>query len=126
MIITEMKPFGEIKPLLTKDDKISIISCNACAKRCGTGGEEGLQRIKEKLVAENYNIIDEFLIAPVCCVDAVKKFNPKGDTIIVLACDAGIEVVKRLFPDRKIISALDTKGLGAFDENGDIFLVKEF
>lgn len=126
MIITEMKPFGEIKPLLAKNDKISIISCNGCARRCETGGEEGLRRTKEKLRKENYEVIDEILITPVCCMDTVKKLNPKGNVIVVLACDAGVEVVKRIFPDKKVISALDTKGLGAFDENGDIFLVKEF
>jgi len=49
-----------------------------------------------------------------------------GNVTIVLACDAGVYNLKKLFPKRKIIPALDTIGLGAYDEKGDLNLVRRF
>jgi hypothetical protein len=127
MIITETKPFGMIKAELEKDDKISLISCNMCARMCGTGGEEGLEEIKEDLEKQGYHVVDEFLFAPVCDSGMVKKTaKPKGNAILVLACDSGTFNVRKLFEDRKIVPALNTHGLGAFDEEGKIFLIREF
>jgi hypothetical protein len=127
MIITETKPFGMIKAELKKDDKISIVACNLCAKKCGTGGREGLDEMKEELKENGYNVVDEFLFAPVCDKDLDKKIiKPKGNIILSLACDAGSSNIKRLFKNMKTIEALDTIGLGSFDEKGDIFLIREF
>lgn len=116
-----------IKAELKKDDKISIIACNMCARMCGTGGKEGLEEIKEKLKKAEYNIVDEFLLAPVCDRGALKKITkPKGNVIVVLACDSGASSVKELFKNKKAIIALNTHGLGAFDEKGNIFMIREF
>jgi len=43
-----------------------------------------------------------------------------------LACDAGVYNLKKLFPKHKIIAALETLGVGAFDNKGKITLVKRF
>ena len=104
MIITDFKPFGLIKNKLSKKDKIGIVSCNSCVKKCETGGEEVMKQFELRL----------------------KKEELKGDTTIVLACDAGVYNLKKLFPKKKIISALDTIGLGAWDEKGNLTLVKKF
>jgi hypothetical protein len=61
-----------------------------------------------------------------CDFDQLKKDELKGNITIVLACDAGVYNLKKLFPNRKIVQALDTVGLGAYDEKGDLNLVKEF
>ena len=128
MIITETKPFGMIKAELKKDDKISIISCNQCARMCGTGGKEGLEEMKEDLEKEGYNTVDEFIFAPVCDKDLDKKIlkNLKGNVILVLACDAGVLNLETMFKTKKVIAALNTHGLGSFDEKGNIFMVREF
>ncbi|RJS74460.1 hypothetical protein CW714_01525 [Methanophagales archaeon] len=127
MIVTEKKPFGMIKAKLKKSDKISIVSCNMCARLCETGGKEGLEEIKEKLKEDGYNPVDEFLFSPVCDRTMVKKVvKPKGNVILVLACDAGFVNIKSEFKNKTAIQVLDTVGLGAFDENKNIFLIKEF
>ncbi|RLJ09043.1 MAG: hypothetical protein DRP13_01425 [Candidatus Aenigmatarchaeota archaeon] len=127
MIITETKPFGMIKTELEKTDKISIIACNMCARMCETGGKTGLKQMKEKVKNAGYSVVDEFLLAPVCDRSVVKKrVKPKGNIIISLACDSGTFNIKKLFKDKKIISALNTHGLGAFDEDGNIFMIREF
>ncbi|MCD6478040.1 MAG: hypothetical protein J7K87_03480 [Candidatus Aenigmarchaeota archaeon] len=127
MIITDMKPFGILKAELKKDDRISIVSCNECARLCGTGGKEGLEEMKKLLMDNGYNVVDTFLLAPVCDKDLDKRVvKPHGNVILVLACDSGYHNIKILFKDKKVIPALDTIGLGAFDEKGDIFLIREF
>ena len=94
---------------------------------CGTGGEEGLHRMKEELEKEGYNVIDELVVSPMCNRNALSKSTkPKGDVIIVLACDAAVFNANLVFKGKKIIAALDTVGLGAWDENGNISMVKEF
>ena len=61
-----------------------------------------------------------------CNIALVKKPVYEGDVLIVLACDAGVFSLRKLFPAKKIIAALETRGLGARDENETIFLMKEF
>ncbi len=126
MIVTDSKPFGVIKSQLKKDDKIGIVSCNSCARRCDTGGEEGMKKLAKRLKEEGFNVVDMDLVGIACDFDQLKKDELKGDTTIALTCDAGVYNLKKLFPKRKIISALDTIGLAAFDEKGDINLVKKF
>lgn len=126
MIITESKPFGMIKAELKKEDKIGIVSCNSCVRICETGGKEAMKELADRLKKEGFNVVDMDLIGMACDFDQLKKDELKGDVTIVLACDAGVYNLKKLFPNRKIVRALDTVGLGAYDEKGDIILVKEF
>ena len=127
MIVTDTKPFGMIKAELNKNDKISIVSCNDCSRLCGTGGKKGLEEMKKVLEDSGYNVVDTFLLAPVCDKDLDKRIvKPQGNVVLVLACDSGYHNINILFKDKKVIPALDTIGLGAFDEKGDIFMIREF
>jgi hypothetical protein len=126
MIITESKPFGMIKAQLNKKDKIGIVSCNSCVRICETGGKEAMKELADRLKKEGFNVVDMDLIGMACDFDQLKKDELKGDITIALACDAGVYNLKKLFPNRKIVQALDTVGLGAYDEKGDLNLVKEF
>jgi len=126
MIITEIKPYGLIKSELNKKDKIGIVSCNSCPRICETGGEEKMKEIANRLKKDGFSIIDTDLIGRACDFDLLKKDELHGTTTIVLACDAGVYNLHKLFPKRKIIVALNTVGLGAFDHRGNLTLVKKF
>ncbi|UZE94070.1 MAG: hypothetical protein IB618_00645 [Candidatus Pacearchaeota archaeon] len=126
MIITALKPYGLIKAQLDKKDKIGIVSCNSCAKLCETGGEKEMKKLAEKLKKDDFKVVDMDLIGVPCDFDQLKKDELHGDVTIVLACDAGVYNLKKLFPKRKIIEALDTTGLGAWDEKGNLTLVRKF
>jgi hypothetical protein len=126
MIITKSKTFGEIKSKLKKSDKIGIVSCNACAKMCDTGGEKNMKKLSVLLKKNGFCVADMDLIGVACDYDQLKKDELKGNTTIVLACDSGVYNLKKLFPKRKIISALKTIGLGAFNHKGKISLVRKF
>jgi len=126
MIVTKQKPYGLVKPKLKKSDKIGIVSCNACARMCETGGEKAMKELAAKLKKDGFTIVDTDLIGVACDFDQLKKEELNGDVTIVLACDAGAYNLYKLFPKRKIIPALDTIGLAAWDEKGNITLVKKF
>jgi len=125
MIITEMKPYGLIKSQLNKKDEIGIVSCNSCPRICETGGEKEMKKLAKRLKKEGFNVVDMDLIGRACDFDQLKKDELHGTATIVLACDAGIYNLHKLFPKRKIIEALDTIGLGAFDAQGNLTLVKK-
>ncbi len=126
MIITEEKPFGLIKSKLKKGDKIGIISCNNCVRICGTGGKEKIKELAKKLEKEGFKVIDKDLIGMACEYDLLKKDELKGKVNIALCCDAGVYNLKKIFPNKRLISALDTIGLGAWDKKGNLTLVKKF
>ncbi|OQX71714.1 hypothetical protein B6D52_00340 [Candidatus Parcubacteria bacterium 4484_255] len=128
MIITESKLYGIIRSQLKKSDKIGIVSCNSCARICGTGGQEGMDRLAEKLKKDGFNVVDTDLIGRPCAYGELelKKEELYGDTTIVLACDAGVYLLKKLFPGRKIISGLDSIGVGTWDKEGNLTLVRKF
>ena len=80
----------------------------------------------ERLKKDGFDVVDEDLI-PMCCnIDLVKKPEYAGDTLIVLACDAGVYTLNKLLPDKKTVTALDTMGLGSRDGKGTIYLMKLF
>lgn len=128
MVITESKPYGILKAQLKKSDRIGIVACNLCARLCGGGGQKGMDTLAEKLEKDGFNVVDKDVIGEVCYYEELKlkKGELHGNVTIVLACDAGVFHLKKLFPKRKIIAGLDTIGIGVFDKKGNIVLVKSF
>ena len=44
--------------------------------------------------------------------------------IIVLACVSGFSTFQMIFPEKIIVSGLNTEGIGARDGDGNIFIMK--
>lgn len=126
MIITNSKPYGVVKGMLKKWKKIGIVSCNACARTCETGGREKMEELASRLRNDGYNVVDTDLVPMVCDIDLVKKPAYEGDVLIALACDAGVCTIQSLFPSKIVVAALETIGLGARDRQGNIFIMKRF
>lgn len=126
MIITESKPYSFVKKQLSKGDKVGIVSCNSCARMCETGGKEKMNSLAAQLEGDGFEVVDKDLIGIACDMDQVKKKKITGNATIVLACDAGVYDLKKLFPERKIISALETVGLAAWDNEGNLTKVRDF
>ncbi len=126
MTITELKPYGMIKSQLKKSDKIGLVSCNACVKFCETGGEEKMIEMAERLKEDGFSVVDKDLVGVACDLEQVKKEVYDGEVIIAFCCDAGICNLNKIVGDKKVISALDTIGIGTRDKEGNLALVKEF
>lgn len=126
MIITKAKSYQEIKSRLKKKDKIGIVSCNMCARICGTGGIEAMQKLKRKLEKDSFQVVDLDLIGTPCNFSQLEAVTLRGDVTIVLACEAGLHNLKKAFPKKKLIPGLNLVGLGAVDKSGKLVLVKKF
>jgi hypothetical protein len=126
MIVTSCKPYGVIRGMLKKWKKIGIVSCNSCARACETGGKEKMEELAARLKQDGFDVVDMELVPMACNVDAVKKPEYKGDFLVALACDSGVCTLQSLFPNKIVVQALDTIGLGARDVQGNIFLMKKF
>jgi hypothetical protein len=126
MIITNTKPYGVIKGMLRKWKKTGIISCNSCARACETGGRNRMEELAERLKMDGFDIVQTDLIPMACNIDLVKKPEYDADDLVILACDAAVFTFQTIFPSKRIISALNTIGFGARDNQGNIFLMKKF
>lgn len=126
LIVTFTKPYRLVKGFIEKGETIGVVSCNSCVRACETGGRKCMEELSERLKADGYTVVDEDLIPMACNIALVKKPVYEGDVLVVLACEAGVFSLKKLFPDKKIIAALETRGLGARDVNNTIYLMKEF
>ena len=126
MIVTSMKPYGIIKGMLKKWKKNGIISCNSCARACETGGRKKMEELAERLKKDGYEVVDTHLVPMACNLTLVKKPEYQSDVLVILACDAGVLTYQTLFPSKQIIPALNTHGLGARDNQGNIYLMKKF
>jgi len=126
MIITNMKPYGVIRGSLRKWKKIGLIACNSCARVCETGGKKRLDELSERLKKDGFDIVGSDLVPLVCNIDAVKRRSYDGDYLLILACDSGVFTVQSLFPNKVVVPACNTVGLGAKDSRGNIFLMKRF
>ena len=126
MIVTSMKPYGIIKGMLKKWKKNGIISCNSCARACETGGRKKMEELAERLKKDGYEVVDTHLVPMACNLTLVKKPEYQSDVLVILACDAGVLTYQTLFPSKQIIPALNTHGLGARDNQGNIYLMMKF
>ena len=126
MIITSYKPYGVIKGLLKKWKKTGIVSCNSCARACETGGQRKMEELAERLKTDGFDIVGTDLVPMACDLDLAKKPEYEGDVLVLLACDAGVFTYQTLFPEKKIVAALNTIGLGARDRQGNIYVMKKF
>jgi hypothetical protein len=126
MIVTSTKPYGVIEGWLQKEDKVGVVSCNSCARICETGGRIGMDEMADRLRDDGFSVVDEDLL-PMCCnLDTVSKAEYDGDTLVILACESGVYTLEKLYPDKKVIAALNTIGLGARGASGIIYMMKQF
>ena len=125
MIVTKARSYSEVKKELKKSDKIGIISCNTCVRLCKTGGEKIMMQLAEKLKKDGFNIVDVDLIGAPCNYDLLNKSQLHGDVQIVLACDAGVHNLRKLFPKHKIIPGNVTLGIGAHEGSKNVTLIRK-
>ena len=116
--------YEALRGKLDPDDRILILSCNACARQSdGLGGKEGLQALADKLKADGFNVHHQELI-PIACSprqlndllqDAdVRRLFQGADVIIPLACDAGNDRVRETLPNIRILPVTKTLGKGSY------------
>ena len=114
--------YDTLKSKLDPSQKIIVMSCNNCAKKCkGLGGRAGLASLSDKLEADGFNVVHRELCGISCSVDlnakrakedVTKPFFDEADVIIPLACEEGEAAAEIAFPDKKVMKVTKTVGCG--------------
>ncbi len=126
MIGTRDKKYAKIVNELDKQDTISIISCNTCVRLSDTGGEKKMSELAKQLRKDGYNVVDGYLITYPCKDDYFENIELKKhiDTIIMISCASGVANASYYYPDCKVVSANDSRGVVVIEEditeNGEV------
>ncbi|MFX1296740.1 MAG: methylenetetrahydrofolate reductase C-terminal domain-containing protein [Promethearchaeota archaeon] len=126
MIITQSKPFEEIKEMLKDFKKLIIIGCQDCASICQTGGSEQVKEIAEKLKGD-HEIVGTLMSQNPCDTRVIKrdiKFIEdelgQADAILSMACGLGSQNIAKLTKElgKKVIPANNTLFMGQIERLG--------
>ena len=129
MIFTRQLEYETITKELSKDDTISLVSCNNCVRVAGTGGEEKMKELALRLREDGYNVKEGFLLTKACPQPymGTVQLSPLVDTVILLACTAGWSTANRVFPNLKVVRSLKDIGLLITDtDKGVVKIAKAF
>ncbi|MGD9155252.1 MAG: hypothetical protein PVG90_07115 [Bacillota bacterium] len=124
MIFTKALPYNEIRRNLDKNDVITIIGCQSCVRASGCGGAEKMKELALKLRKDGYNVIDGFMVPSSCTPKVLfAKLGKNVNTIISLACSAGMSNIQRYFANYKIIATTMDVGLMVSDSDQKVLKV---
>ena len=121
MIVAEQKPLEEIKGYLAGHKHALVLGCGTCVTVCLAGGEREVATISSILRVTTSLKIEEKTIERQCDAeffDAVREQVISCDAVLSMACGVGVQMVARLFPDKPVYPALNTKFMGTNDDAG--------
>lgn len=106
MHATIQKPIEELVSFIKPDEKVFVIGCDNCAKKCHSGGPDETAAMAERLKKRGVNVIahtvpHEPVGISLCKLDNTKKHLNENfaaevkdaDSFLVLSCGQGIHTV---------------------------------
>jgi len=131
VIIAEQKGLEEIVRNLDGHSAILIAGCKSCVAICHAGGEKevGLMAESLRLYSDLHGkgwSISETTLERQCEKEWVRETASMvdgKDAVLSLACGVGSQVMQEVFPEVRVIPALNTSNMGAPDQQG-IYLEK--
>jgi ferredoxin len=122
MIVAEQKPIEEIKELLAGHKRVLVLGCGTCVTVCLAGGEREVATLAPVLRMAGSVEVAENTIERQCDAeffDTVKEQVHNADAILSMACGVGVQMAARIFPDKPVYPALNTKFIGTNDGAGE-------
>ena len=121
MIVAEQKPIEEIKELLEGHKRVLVLGCGTCVSVCLAGGEREVATLAPVLrMAGNIEVLEN-TIERQCDAeffDEAKESVVSCDAILSMACGVGVQMAAKLFPEKPVYPALNTKFMGTNDDAG--------
>jgi ferredoxin len=126
MIVGERKPFDQIWESIKDLKSILILGCGTCVSVCQAGGEKevGLLaseiRMKSQLSGKEIKI-GEATIERQCdreFFDSIKAKVKEYDSILSMACGAGVQFTAEVMEPAIVIPALNTRFIGVTEQEG--------
>ncbi len=126
MIVGEQKPIGEIKKIVAPYKKLLILGCDTCVKTCFAGGEDEVAVLASALrlaVRKDGNeiLIEELTVERQCEDEFVQEAAAaiaRNDSVLSLACGAGVQFMARRFGKTAILPGVNTTFMGALESQG--------
>lgn len=121
MIIAEQKPIDEIRDLLAGHRQVLVLGCGTCVTVCLAGGEREVATLASVLRLGGKLKAKELTIERQCDAEffeTVKTAAGKCDAILSLACGIGVQMCARIFPEKPVYPALNTKFMGTNEAAG--------
>ena len=121
MIVAEQKPMDEIRCSLHGRDRVLVLGCGTCVTVCLAGGEREVATVAGVLRVAGAGDMVEKTIERQCDAeffDTVREMAAGCDAILSLACGVGVQMAARIFPDKPVYPALNTKFMGTNDGAG--------
>jgi len=111
--LTRLRPIEDIIKELDPKEPLAVISCNNCVKVAGAGGEGVWEPFCEELKKRGFRIEDRVLITNPCSRGYFEDLtlSPAVKTVVLLACTGAWAGFRTLFPDIKLVPAIETLGL---------------
>ena len=127
MIVAERKPMEEILAMIEPFDRVLILGCKSCTAVCHAGGPKEVKTlstlIQEARKEQGKNVETLEASAGLQCEpktvkSVVEKRANQFDVVLSMACGAGVQTVVKLFPDLRVLPALNTNFIGMAEERG--------
>jgi len=121
MIVAEQKPVEEITGYITGHERVLVLGCGTCVTVCLAGGERETSQLASVLRLTNGAAIEENTIERQCDAeffDGIRDSIESCDAVLSLACGVGVQMIARLFPEKPVYPALNTKFMGTNDGAG--------
>jgi ferredoxin len=100
MHATIQKPFRELLGMLEGENRVFIVGCGNCARKCQSGGEPEVAAMKERLEKIGKTVVGTFVPDGTCSLTEVSglvKDNQaaidEAESMLVLACGQGVHTV---------------------------------
>ena len=126
MIVADRKPFEEIKEKIKDCKKLLVLGCGTCVSVCQAGGEKEVEllatelRMANKLDGREVEI-GELTIQRQCdreYIEPVIEKMREYDTVLSMACGAGVQFVAEILEEMPIIPAVNTRFIGVTADEG--------
>ena len=121
MIVADQKPIEEIRGYLAGHTSVLVLGCGTCVTVCLAGGKRETATLASVLRIVTPLQIEESTIERQCDAeffDTVKDQVARSDAVLSLACGVGVQMAARLYPDKPVYPALNTKFMGTSDGAG--------
>ncbi len=126
MIVADQKPIEDIKEMLRGKKKVLAVGCGTCVTVCFAGGKREVDvlssalRMATKLDDEPVQI-DETVVQRQCEKEFIEHLGEQldeYDAILSLGCGVGVQTLADLYPNTRVLPALNTKFMGGPSEQG--------
>lgn len=121
MIVAEQKPLDEVKNFLSDSRNVLVLGCGTCVTVCLAGGEREAAELASILRLDGKLKTKALTIERQCDAEffeAVRADVEKSDAVLSLACGIGVQMCARVFPEKPVFPALNTKFMGTNESAG--------